>query len=79
MEAEYFVNADQIKEAKACGSFRHNITVHKMECEVLHIRLKKTAKSCKIPQNTLWIPKNEAKKHLVSNFCHKSLNIIELQ
>lgn len=79
MEAEYFVDADQIDELKACGSFRHNITIHKMECEVLHIRLKKTANSCKIPQNTLWIPKNEAKKHLVSNFCHKSLNIIELQ
>ncbi|MCQ2060525.1 MAG: A/G-specific adenine glycosylase [Fibrobacter sp.] len=79
MEAEYFVNADQIEDAKACGSFRHNITVHKMECEVMLIRLKKTAKSCKVPQNTLWIPKKQIKTLLVSNFCHKSLNIIELQ
>lgn len=79
IEAEYFVDADQIDELKACGSFRHNITIHKMECEVLHIRLKKTAKSCKVPQNTLWIPKKQIKMHLVSNFCHKSLNTIELQ
>jgi len=44
--AENFINADDVIGILPRGKFRHNITVHKMECEVLHIKL-----SSKAPAN----------------------------
>ena len=42
-EAEAYFNADNVASIRECGSFRHGITVHKIECKVLHVKtLKKS-------------------------------------
>ncbi len=43
-KAEDYINADDIESFKHCGTFRHSITVHKIECDVLYIKLNKKAK-----------------------------------
>ena len=45
-EAEAYLNADNVVSIKECGSFRHNITVHKIECRVLHVKLSTKASKC---------------------------------
>ena len=37
--AEDYIDADSVRSVESCGSFRHGITVHKIECDVLLIRL----------------------------------------
>ena len=46
-EAENYINADDVESVKHCGTFRHSITVHKIECDILYIKLKSKAKAAK--------------------------------
>ena len=69
-EAEAYLNADNVVHTRECGSFRHNITVHKIECNVLHIKLSTKASKCvassgkKIDPrfNATWVKKEDAAK-----------------
>lgn len=44
-KAEDYINADDVESLKHCGTFRHSITVHKIECDVLHVQLSTDRKS----------------------------------
>ena len=82
--AEDYVNADDVKSVENRGSFRHGITVHKMECDVLLIKLDTTAAGAtkhlvkhRETRNQIseyrWIEADAAQKHLANNFSLKAL------
>ena len=74
-QAENYINADDVESIKHCGSFRHNITIHKIECEVLYIKLKTKAKcSATAPKYaTQWIEKAKAFETFANSFSLKAL------
>lgn len=82
-EAEAYLNADNVVSIMECGSFRHNITVHKIECNVLHIKLSTKASKCvassgkKIDPrfNATWVKKEDAAKAFANSFSLKALKI----
>ena len=82
-EAEAYLNADNVVHTHECGSFRHNITVHKIECNVLHIKLSTKASKCvassgkKIDPrfNATWVKKEDAAKAFANSFSLKALKI----
>lgn len=82
-EAEAYLNADNVVHTRECGSFRHNITVHKIECRVLHIKLSTKASKCvassgkKIDPrfNATWVKKEDAAKAFANSFSLKALKI----
>lgn len=49
-QAEAYMDADQVTSVQNIGKFKHNITVHKIECDVLHIRLKTKAPQRSAPE-----------------------------
>ena len=82
-EAEAYLNADNVVHTRECGSFRHNITVHKIECNVLHVKLSTKASKCvassgkKIDPrfNATWVKKEDAAKAFANSFSLKALKI----
>jgi A/G-specific adenine glycosylase len=82
-EAEAYLNADNVVSIKECGSFRHNITVHKIECNVLHVKLSTIASKCvassgkKIDPrfNATWVKKEDVAKAFANSFSLKALKI----
>ena len=72
-KAEAYVNADDVESVTDCGSFRHNITVHKIECDVLHVRLKRSSKSRKLADTYSWLPKAKASEMFANSFSLKAL------
>lgn len=82
-EAEAYLNADNVVSIMECGSFRHNITVHKIECNVLHVKLSTKASKCvassgkKIDPrfNATWVKKEDAAKAFANSFSLKALKI----
>lgn len=79
IEAEPYVNADFIESIRDCGSFRHSITIHKMECKVLHIKIAESAQNStpKTSPNTSqefrWIQRARATETLANSFSLKAL------
>ena len=75
-EAEAYLNADNVVSIRECGTFRHNITVHKIECRVLHVKL-----ATKADKNTArqfapsWIKKGEVFGKLANSFSIKALKL----
>jgi A/G-specific adenine glycosylase len=73
-QAERYINADKVEATKHIGKFRHSITVHKMECDVLHIQL-----SGKAPAPTSseirWVRRGQALDFFASSFCLKALKL----
>jgi A/G-specific adenine glycosylase len=71
-QAERYINADKVKAIENIGKFRHSITVHKIECDVLYIRL-----SGKAPAPTSseikWVKRGLAQDFFASSFCLKAL------
>ena len=71
-QAERYIDADKVKSVENIGKFRHSITVHKMECDVLYIRL-----SGKAPAPTSseikWVRRGQALDFFASSFCLKAL------
>ena len=71
-QAERYIDADKVKSVENIGKFRHSITVHKMECDVLYIRL-----SSKAPAPTSseikWVRRGQALDFFASSFCLKAL------
>ena len=73
-EAEAYFNADNVVLIKECGTFRHNITVHKIECRVLHITLSTKADKTTARQFApTWIKKSEVFERLANSFSIKAL------
>jgi A/G-specific adenine glycosylase len=71
-QAERYIDADKVLSVKNIGKFRHSITVHKMECDVLYILL-----STKAPKRTApdirWITLEKAKEFFANSFSLKAL------
>ena len=83
-EAEKYINADDVESIKHCGIFRHSITIHKIECDVLYIKLKSKAKAAEISiksDNTRiengakikWIEKAKVFETFANSFSLKAL------
>ena len=77
-KAENYINADEVESVEHCGTFRHSITVHKIECDVLHVRLSTKAKSAHLPKPTAfeWIEKAKALETFANSFSLKALKKI---
>ena len=82
--AEEYINADDVESVNDCGTFRHNITVHKIECNVLYLKLKSKADTHRpIPSKerigtsrtlaTEWIEKAKAFETFANSFSLKAL------
>ena len=71
-QAERYIDADKVKSVENIGKFRHSITVHKMECDVLYILL-----STKAPKRTApdirWVTLEKAKEFFANSFSLKAL------
>ena len=74
-QAESFINADEVINVQNIGKFKHNITVHKMECDVLHIQLNKKAPLKTAPE-IRWIKRSEANDFFANSFCLKALALL---
>ena len=81
-QAEEYINADDVESVNDCGTFRHNITVHKIECNVLHMRLTTTANNAHLPKSKAnsdksavfeWIEKAKAFETFANSFSLKAL------
>ena len=74
-KAEDYINADEVENVEPCGTFRHSITVHKIECDVLHVKLAVKSKDAKINKvhTTEWIKKAKAFETFANSFSLKAL------
>ena len=81
-QAEEYINADDVESVNDCGTFRHNITVHKIECNVLHMRLTTTANNAHLSKSKAnsdksavfeWIEKAKAFETFANSFSLKAL------
>lgn len=79
-QAETYFNADLVTSVQCIGKFKHNITVHKMECDVLHIQLRSKAPvrnhSAKTAHEIQWIKREEAQEFFANSFCLKALALL---
>lgn len=77
VEAEKLLNIDQVLEQQRVGQIKHNITVHKISCDVLHVILKTTAaKSAINHPDFQWIEKAKVTETLANSFSLKALELI---
>lgn len=75
-EAEAYFNADNVASIRECGSFRHGITVHKIECKVLHVKLTTKAGNKIDPRfNATWVKKEAAAKKFANSFSLKAIKL----
>ncbi len=72
LEMEKIVRPDRVKSTRDCGIFKHGITVHKMECRVLHISLDTNAPK-HTPPEIQWVKIDEAKEFFANSFSLKAL------
>ena len=85
-QAENYMNADEVLSVEHRGSFRHSITVHKIECDVLHVQLATKAKAAHLPKQTTkqtansdkpatfaWIEKAKVFETFANSFSLKAL------
>ena len=79
-QTETYFNADLVTRVQCIGKFKHNITVHKMECDVLHIQLRSKAPvrnhSAKTAHEIQWIKREEAQEFFANSFCLKALALL---
>ena len=71
LQAESYIDSDKIACVKECGCFRHNITMHKIECKVLYIKLKYKADKNRFT----WVSKNDAEEVFANSFSLKALKL----
>ena len=70
-EAERYIDAGKVSSIRDCGTFRHSITVHKIECLVLHVEL--TCRAKKSTADYTWVSKASAQDVFANSFCLKAL------
>lgn len=74
--AEKWVSPEAIADYQWLSKpVRHSITKFKMECGVLHIRLKKKAPK----NNPMWVPRIQTSNAFANKLCLKALELIEAQ
>jgi A/G-specific adenine glycosylase len=71
LQAERYIDSDKVASVRECGTFRHNITVHKIECNVLHIKLKYKAKKNRFT----WVSKDVVNDFFANSFSLKALKL----
>ena len=71
-QAEKYVDADAVQSVKSAGKFRHGITVHKMECDVLYVKLRTKAPK-REQTDSRWVERSRATDFFASSFCLKAL------
>lgn len=88
VQAEEYISADDVESVMRIGKFRHSITVHKIECDVLHIKLKvaaskftskaaeKNASKTLDKKNATWIQKSKVADSFANNFSLKALKLL---
>jgi len=80
IQAETYFNADLVTSVQCIGNFKHNITVHKMECDVLHIQLRSKApirnNSAKTAHEIQWVKREDAQEFFANSFCLKALALL---
>lgn len=67
---EAFIPAENVSHYEWVGSFRHSITIHRIECAVLYIRSKKRADNLRE-----WIPAKSAATTFANSLSIKALKI----
>ena len=80
-KAEDYINADEIDIIDYRGTFRHSITVHKIECDILYIKLKTKSSKAHLPKQGKaeakssfeWIEKAKAFETFANSFSLKAL------
>lgn len=74
-KAEEYINADEIESMEYRGTFRHNITVHKIECDILYIKLRTNANHAGTGEKFAfqWIEKAKAFETFANSFSLKAL------
>ena len=74
-KAEDYINIDKVESVEYCGTFRHNITIHKIECDILHVRLATKAKAMLITNKftNTWIEKAKVFETFANSFSLKAL------
>lgn len=88
-EAAQYLPLEFVENLKDCGSFKHNITVHKMDCQVLYIKIAATALQVSKKQKKLlgetptnaefrWIEKARVQETLANSFSLKALQQVNL-
>ncbi|WP_298771791.1 A/G-specific adenine glycosylase [uncultured Fibrobacter sp.] len=79
-QAEAYINADHVSVVKSIGFFKHNITVHKIECDVLHIQTNKKASVKTASTNTAcetqWVKRDYVQDFFANSFCLKALALL---
>ena len=74
-QAETFVGPDQIESVKVIGKFHHGITVHKIECDVLHIQTNSKAPASRNAE-IQWVDIKHAQDFFANSFCLKALALL---
>lgn len=74
-QAERYIDADKVKSVENIGKFRHSITVHKMECDVLYIRLNGKA-TAPASSEIKWIRREQAQDFFANSFSLKALKFV---
>ena len=80
-KAEDYINADEIDSMDYRGTFRHSITVHKIECDILYIKLKTKSSKVHLPMQDKadakssfeWVEKAKALETFANSFSLKAL------
>lgn len=79
-QAEAYINADHVSAIENIGQIRHNITVHKIECDVLHIQISSKAPvrnhSAKTAHEIQWVKREDAQDFFANSFCLKALALL---
>ena len=79
-QAEVYINADHVSAIENIGQIKHNITVHKIECDVLHIQISSKAPvrnhSAKTAHEIQWIKREAAQEFFANSFCLKALALL---
>ena len=79
-QAEAYINADHVSAIENIGQIKHNITVHKIECDVLHIQISSKAPvrnhSAKTAHEIQWVKREDAQEFFANSFCLKALALL---
>jgi A/G-specific adenine glycosylase len=80
-QAESYINTDHVAVVENIGIFKHNITIHKIECDVLHIKLSSKApvrnKLAKTAHEIQWIERSDATEFFANSFCLKAIALLK--
>ena len=74
-QLDNYIDSDLVASFLVKGSFKHSITIHKIECDVLYITLKDSPKAA---ANQAWIKKAKVRTTFANSFSLKALKLAGL-